>query len=272
MPRVETVKKARKSPGNCGTCYKKIEAGESYFKWAFRFGGKHQNCAIHYPRPSQLTQSKMSEAYSAIEDAEDLVSEWGTRERDTCTTCEGTGGVVTAKDAQKTLSEKVSVEIDIIPRMCKDCDGTGQAPQPWYFRKAPDHAFVPPENKDDECQFVLDDCMSHRCLKPLSAHEDDVNLPDLDDLKGYIDDCVSQLNDVAQEYRDAAEAMPAGADENNEKAENIEDLVNTLESCDFTEFEDWFGFEEGHDVEEAIEEWIGAMQSVASDALSSANF
>ncbi len=48
MPRVTHVRKARKDNPVC-------KAGESYYWWKFRFGGKHYS--LTYPKPSQLTQS-----------------------------------------------------------------------------------------------------------------------------------------------------------------------------------------------------------------------
>lgn len=64
MPRVHYVKKARKDNSA-------VKAGEPYFWWKFRHGGKH--CSKTQPRPSQLTQSdKLSRAYAASERLDDL--------------------------------------------------------------------------------------------------------------------------------------------------------------------------------------------------------
>lgn len=72
MPRVKSqVKSTAGKERHCGRCGKKIEPGESYFKFSFRYGGTHYRCSDHYPRQSELTQSKMSEVYAAIEAAED---------------------------------------------------------------------------------------------------------------------------------------------------------------------------------------------------------
>lgn len=66
MPRVNYVKKARKDvPGT------DIKAGEPYYWWKFRYGGKR--CSRTRPRASQLTQSdKKSRAYAAAEALEDI--------------------------------------------------------------------------------------------------------------------------------------------------------------------------------------------------------
>ena len=74
MPKVYSVKKCRKSPGQCGKCGTKIEKGKPYVFWAFMVGGKggpnHIRCgqAACYPKPSDLTQSEFwSGVYSLQE-------------------------------------------------------------------------------------------------------------------------------------------------------------------------------------------------------------
>jgi hypothetical protein len=64
MPRVTHVKKAAKD-NNC------VKAGESYYWWKFRYGGKHRSKT--YPRPSQLTQSNyLGQLYGFQERVEDF--------------------------------------------------------------------------------------------------------------------------------------------------------------------------------------------------------
>lgn len=41
---VHTVKKCRKSPGDCGRCGRTIKKGEPYIHWKFRYGGKRVRC------------------------------------------------------------------------------------------------------------------------------------------------------------------------------------------------------------------------------------
>lgn len=77
MPRVKskTKNKAGK-PYPCDRCDKKIRAKEPYYEWSFRHGGTHRQHLSHgYPRQSQLTESKMSSAYAAIEAAEDAIGD-----------------------------------------------------------------------------------------------------------------------------------------------------------------------------------------------------
>lgn len=63
MARVTFVKKARKDVPSAG-----IKAGDSYYWWKFRFGGKHYSKT--QPKRSQLTQSAF---YSALYDLQDDV-------------------------------------------------------------------------------------------------------------------------------------------------------------------------------------------------------
>lgn len=66
MPRVHS-QVARKDYPQQG-----IKKGDTYYKWSFRYGGEHKS--KNPPRPSQLTQSKMSEALAAGEALEDSIT------------------------------------------------------------------------------------------------------------------------------------------------------------------------------------------------------
>jgi hypothetical protein len=72
VPRVLTrTKNKAGKPRNCSKCGERIEPGQGYYTWSFRYGGtyrRHVTCGR--PRQSELTQSKMSEVYRAVEDAE----------------------------------------------------------------------------------------------------------------------------------------------------------------------------------------------------------
>lgn len=76
MPRVNYVTKARKDQGACGRCRKPIPVGAPYKYIEFRYGGRHVRCDSCTFRPSEMTQSKLSSALAAREDAEDAISEW----------------------------------------------------------------------------------------------------------------------------------------------------------------------------------------------------
>jgi hypothetical protein len=71
MPRVlEKTKNRAGAERSCGRCGKVIQPGERYLSWSFRYGGTYYRCIEHPPKPSDLTQSKMSGVYAAIESAE----------------------------------------------------------------------------------------------------------------------------------------------------------------------------------------------------------
>lgn len=76
MARAKLKKKNKAGkPYSCCRCSEKIVAGQEYYVWAFRYGGKYRQHATHgAPKPSQLTQSKMSGAYAAIETAEEAIN------------------------------------------------------------------------------------------------------------------------------------------------------------------------------------------------------
>lgn len=69
MPRVKS-QKAKKDYPEQG-----IQKGDTYYKWSFRYGGTHKSKT--YPRPSQLTQSKYSTVYAALESVQDMLSQDG---------------------------------------------------------------------------------------------------------------------------------------------------------------------------------------------------
>jgi len=66
VPRVKSQKAAKDYP-EIG-----VAKGETYYKWSFRYGGTHKSKT--YPRSSQLTQSKYSGVYAALEEIQDLIN------------------------------------------------------------------------------------------------------------------------------------------------------------------------------------------------------
>jgi hypothetical protein len=74
MPRVNTqTRSTRGRVRRCGRigCGREIQPGEKYYSFSFRYGGTQVRCIDHYPKQSELTQSKLSELYAAVESAED---------------------------------------------------------------------------------------------------------------------------------------------------------------------------------------------------------
>jgi len=70
MPRVITVKKARKDQGTCGKCGEPIRAGDAYRWWKFRYGGKRIRCSKPECAPGRadLTQSDFWISVYGLED------------------------------------------------------------------------------------------------------------------------------------------------------------------------------------------------------------
>lgn len=79
MPRINVVTKALKDQGNCGRCHTPLPAGSGYRHTKVGFRGPKivrclsSECSF---RPSELTDSKLSEAYAAQEDAQDALGTW----------------------------------------------------------------------------------------------------------------------------------------------------------------------------------------------------
>jgi hypothetical protein len=67
MPRVNTQKAAKDYPDHG------IAKGDTYYSWKFRHGPEVKSKT--YPRPSQLTQSKLSTAYAAMETLEEVIGD-----------------------------------------------------------------------------------------------------------------------------------------------------------------------------------------------------
>ena len=77
MPRVvrRTKTKGGKHTYRCDKCGNEIEPKQVYLQWEFRYGGKYRrHAACGYPRPSELTQSKMGEVYAATESVDDILA------------------------------------------------------------------------------------------------------------------------------------------------------------------------------------------------------
>lgn len=76
MPRVRRQKASGRARRVCGAlgCGRVIAKGEEYFTWSFRYGGRQVRCLDHPPRASDLTQSRMGEVYTAIENAQEQLA------------------------------------------------------------------------------------------------------------------------------------------------------------------------------------------------------
>lgn len=74
MPRVSTKTKSKGGKAEsyrCDSCPEPILPKQQYYEWSFRYGGTHrQHVSCGPVKQSQLTQSKMSGVYAAVEAAE----------------------------------------------------------------------------------------------------------------------------------------------------------------------------------------------------------
>jgi hypothetical protein len=66
--RVTRVVKAQKEPGACGKCGKKIQKGDPYMWWKFRYGGRRVRCPNCPPSRADLTQN---DVLGIVYDAQD---------------------------------------------------------------------------------------------------------------------------------------------------------------------------------------------------------
>jgi len=102
MTKVHNTKKsAAGKEVKCGRCGAVIAKGERYYQWSFRYGGKHARCALHPPRPSELTQSKISSVLSALENLQDVAAG-----------LDNTDDFAEAKDAVRSAAEDMQNAIE----------------------------------------------------------------------------------------------------------------------------------------------------------------
>lgn len=84
IKRVKTVKRAQKDQGTCSKCGDALPAGSPYRYWKpmFRSRFKMRRCMkpTCSPRMSELESSAISEIYAAMENAEDVASQFETGE------------------------------------------------------------------------------------------------------------------------------------------------------------------------------------------------
>ncbi len=100
MPRVSSQKAAKDYP-EIG-----VKKGEQYYKWSFRYGGTHKSKT--YPRSSQLTQSKYSTVYAALEGIQDLFAQDGVTIDDIVMTAESA-----AEEIREVASEYEQADEDM---------------------------------------------------------------------------------------------------------------------------------------------------------------
>jgi hypothetical protein len=154
MPRVTTVKAARKAQGSCGKCSAKISAGDGYRWWKFRYGPRGVRCMKPEcaPRASDLTQSAFYSQLYSIQDSLDAAVDSRSPE-----------DLRAAADELRSLGEEMSSNRDNMPDSLQYSE-TGELLQ----------------TRADECESRASDIES--------AADDLENLPDAEDWKQYAED------------------------------------------------------------------------------------
>lgn len=180
MPRVTTVKSARKSQGTCGKCGARIKEGDTYRWWKFRYGGRRVRCAKPEctPRASDLTQSAF---YGQLYDLQDSLDE--------AIANKDADALRSIADDLRSLGEECSSSRDNMPEGLQDSD-TGELLQ----------------TRADECESRADE---------LESAADERESLNTDDWEQYAEDNSLTKNegesDEDFESR-VTEAMDANAD------------------------------------------------------------
>lgn len=122
LAQVKHVKRAQKDQGKCSGCGKELPAGSEYryYKPGFRSRTKIRICMSESctPRRSQLESSKLSEAYAAIEDAEDRLSVTGTPEEPAVLTVEEVQEIIDDCASEiRRISEEYETSIEAAPML-----------------------------------------------------------------------------------------------------------------------------------------------------------
>lgn len=121
MPRVQTKTKANRGKVyKCNTCGQVIPVGTKFYCWSFRYGGDHRKCAAcGPPKASELTQSKMGGAYSAIETAEATINLATTLE-------ELTGALNDCAQEIRDVAQEYQDSLDNMPDGLRDAAENGE--------------------------------------------------------------------------------------------------------------------------------------------------
>jgi len=211
MPKVYS-QKANKDYPSIG-----VKKGDIYYKWAFRFGGEHKSAK--YPRPSQLTQSKMSGAYAAQEALEDSLA---------AATCidDITSAISDACDAIRDVANEYEESLSNMP------EGLQQGPTGEEIQEKVDGLYewadqlesssgevealdiadyVDVDARKAEVRATVEEAaaIEHRDLElsPITDEEVDANyelLPSVDEFDGLSDDERSAFLEAARELIDTS--------------------------------------------------------------------
>jgi len=176
VPRINKVKKAQKPQGNCGGCGKPIKKGDGYRWIKFRYGGRRVRCMDTKCvfKDSDLTQSKMSEVYSARETLEAAVNDWDGEDAEDLRSA-----LSDAADSVRSVADEYQNSADSIKdrfsesQTADDCEEKANALNEWAdeLESAADEFDDKPEVEEDRCK-EMDEDDELRCTED-KDHEDD---------------------------------------------------------------------------------------------------
>ena len=187
MPRVIIVKKAQKAQGECGRCNAKIEKGNGYKWWKFRYGARRIRCLKPEcsPKPSDLTQSEFyGTLYGIQESVETALDDF----RNGGEPVDLASALNDAAAELRELGEECQSKLDNMPEGLQQGD-TGQLL----------------ENRVQECESKADE---------LESAASEIELVELyDGLEKYLAD-----NEIAREEKESEEAYKMRCQEEFDRA------------------------------------------------------
>jgi hypothetical protein len=182
MPRVieKRANRGATKTKTCGATYcrvdeanggRTIQAGQQYYTWSFRYGGTHyQHKVCGFPRPSQLTQSKIGAIYAAQEAAEDELS---------ALTWEDAG-----KDAQEILGPVAETAREVAQEYRDAADAMGSAGEEM-------------ESKADDIESWADELEGVQAEDWEEPDAGDKDAPTLEEAaQEWVDDFISTVQDA----------------------------------------------------------------------------
>lgn len=182
--RIFSAKKNRAGNSiHCKNCGVKINTGEKYYFYFKRYskrsrGAKVVHCASHYPRPSDLTSSKMGEVYDAQQDASRALSG--------CEDAESMSAILAdIISVAESVKEQYEESLENMPEQLRESSDSGQQIQEKI--DALDNYIQELEDKQSECD-------SWQADDPLDGEtEEESHERQIEEFRGEVEDSVSSL-------------------------------------------------------------------------------
>jgi hypothetical protein len=192
MPRVHFVKAAAKDN-------EVAKKGEPYYWWKFRHGGKYMS--LTPPRPSQLTQSKMSGVYEAQETMEDAIGS-ATSPSDIASALES------CAEAVRDVAEEYRDSVQNMPEslqqgsVAQECEEKAYSLDDWA--QSLDDAKDEIDNLD-VAEYIDHDAVKEAAEKALKDEYSDPTQNDIDTKYATMIDEIAEFDDLDEET--GAQAM-----------------------------------------------------------------